>query len=135
MAPRGSYTPMTNIESRMWVQRQRHTLWRLWALARILDGRRNLARGHGVGCEADWADARYDTVCSIPRTSAGDRKPRAMAFEYTESKIAEKDALDVRKAVVELLCDDFTYSSGMMNAASSFAISRLQDDLEEKHQV
>jgi len=30
-----------------------------------------------------------------------------MAFEYTESKIAEKDALDVRKAVVELLCERF----------------------------
>jgi hypothetical protein len=57
---------------------------------------------------AERRDSRCGAVCRIPGKSAGDGKPAAMGFlEYMESKIAKKEALDVREDVVKLLCERF----------------------------
>jgi len=64
----GSCTPMTNMESRMWVQRRRHTLWWPWAPARVLDGGKNPARSLAVSRKRpERTDEGCWAVCCIPK--------------------------------------------------------------------
>jgi len=85
----------------MWAPRERHTLlWRS-APAPVLEGPRNTAQSRGG---RETAAAVWFAV--VPRSCAGRRRELKFS-EYIESKIAEKEALDSKEAVVTLLRERF----------------------------